>query len=718
MINTDPTAELIACAREPIHSPGSIQPHGIMLVVDVEDLMIRHVAGDIEMRLGMPDPIGERLATVIGRPLERRVGDLCGPAAPTGGFMGRMHTFHGQMMDVSAYRSLEHLLVELEPAATEDLVTAFVLDALAAGAAGFERAGTVGALCESAASAFRELTGFDRVMVYRFNEDGSGEVVAEALAPGQRGFLHQHFPESDVPKQARALYLRNRIRVIPERAYEPARLRPAWTGSIALDMSDASLRSVSSIHLQYLSNMGVRASASISIVCDGMLWGLVACHNDSARALSYDLRAACRSLAGSLGRQIKAKEEAEGFRRTIRHRSYEDDIVRSVGRDDAVDETLSNHLTEIGLMLDADGVAVLLGSALMTGGACPAEKQIRDLAAWIRAGTGEPAFITDCLSALFEPAGSYREYGSGVLAVTLSNAQPWMVICFRAEQAQTIEWAGNPHKSTFLGEPGALAPRASFEAWRETVEGRARAWSKPEIDAALRLRSALLDIQQSRRVLMLAHQLAAIVKDKDELLRQKAFLISEVNHRVQNSLQLVSSFLDLQARASNSIELNIELDEARRRLAAVALVHRRLYVSDQIQTVDAARYIEELCTETLSFMGRSWAQHLHLNLASATISTDRAVPLGLVLTELMININKYAYGGTAGPVEISLVEGPTHLHLVVADKGRGGASPSSGFGARIIRGLVQQLGGELHYTDNRPGLRVQVTLPLKLPGLT
>jgi two-component system, chemotaxis family, sensor kinase Cph1 len=293
---------------------------------------------------------------------------------------------------------------------------------------------------------------------------------------------------------------------------------------------------------------------------------------------------------------------------------------------------------------------------------------------------------------------------------------PWFLLWFRVEQIETVNWAGNPHKSDSLGEPGtSLTPRMSFDLWQETVRGRARRWALPEVDAALRLRVALLEVQQNRRMRELNRQLTKIVQDKDLLLQQNEFLIGEVNHRVQNSLQLVSSYLALQARISTNPELLAALEEARRRISAVSLVHRRLYRGDQLALVDAARYIEELCADTFAFMGRDWAQYLSLNLSPVMVSTDRAVTLGLLLTELLINANKYAYDGLAGPIEIGLIEDRTLLHLVVADKGSGKVASSKGFGTRIMEGLVAQLGGKLTYADNLPGLRTMVIIPIESP---
>jgi chemotaxis family two-component system sensor kinase Cph1 len=714
-ITTQAPPNLDLCAQEAIHAPGSIQPHGMMLIAERDSLEVRQVAGDIEKRLGVKEWKGLTLNTLIGDVLCAKVVSAIELGA-IAGFVGQIDDCHGATLDVSTCLSGPFIMVELEIASEEGDPASFLLDCLAVAAAGFERAVSLTTLYEKAAIEFRRLTGFDRVMVYRFLDDGAGHVAAEDRREGLHSFLNHHFPASDIPPQARALYLRNLIRVIPDVSYRALDLRPPISLPEPLDMSDSSLRSVSPVHLQYLINMNVRASASVSIVKDGILWGLIACHNETPRSLTYDIRAACRSLAGSLARQIKAKEEAEGYRLRIRLRSFEDDIIALFFREEALDEALSSHLDEIRRMMTGNGMAIIRGRALAKSGVCPSDSDIQDLVKWLLDRSAGPVFSTERLPDLYPPAKAFQAFGSGVLAMSLSTDEPWIILWFRAEQVETVDWAGNPNKAGNLIQQGPLTPRTSFAAWRETVRGHASRWTSAETDAATRMRAALLDMQQNRRVRELNIQLTKILQDKDTLLQQKEFLIGEVNHRVQNSLQLVSSFLGLQARGSTNPELYAALEEARRRLSAVALVHRRLYRGDQIEVVDAARYIEELCADTFSFMGVEWAQHMTLSLSPVLISTDRAVSLGLLLTELLINANKYAYSGGPGPIEIDLSEATTQFQLIVADKGTGRLSTHTGFGSRIVDALVAQLGGTLSHSDNYPGLRIVVTVPLQAPS--
>lgn len=705
----DQTVDVTGCDKEPIHIPGSIQPYGLMLVIDGDAMVVRHVAGEVEARLGVEDWQGRPLGDLIGHDLAKQAASLL---ATTGkGLVGRLDK-GASRWDVVLSPAGPWALIELEPVEREDASASLVLSSLELAAAAFEQTTTLKALCDQAAKSFRALTGFDRVMVYRFLDDDAGVVLGEDVRPGLQSFMNHHFPGSDIPRQARALYVRNLIRVIPNSSYVPAPLRPDWTSPDPLDMSDAFLRSVSPIHLQYLRNMGVAASASMSIVKDGVLWGLIACHHETPCTISYDTRIACRALAGGLARQIKAKEEAESYRERIRLRGFEDDIVALLSREGSLDDALSNHIGEIGRMLGGDGVAVLRGGELIMGGQHPSDAQIRALAQWVRRRAGEdPVFSSDRLGEIYPAGQDFARQASGVLALTVSAEEPWMILWFRAERVEEVEWAGNPHKQNPARPDGVLSPRASFEAWKEDVHGRSRRWTLAEIEAAGRLRPAVLNVRQNRRIRDLNVRLTDTLADKDALLQQKEFLIGEVNHRVQNSLQLVSSFLALQARdADDGFKATVE--EARRRLNAVALVHRRLYRGDHLELVDAARYLDELVADAMSAMGPEWEAGLTLDLSPISLPTERAVTVGLILTELMINANKYAYEGGAGVLDIRLTEVRDKLRLTVADKGKGKVGGRKGFGSRLMDALVGQLGGELVYEDNGPGLRAVLTAPL------
>jgi len=702
---TETGGDIAACDREPIHIPGSVQPHGLLLIVDAASLKIVAGAGAIERRLS---------ADWLGRP----VTDLIGPDAVTalakpgvtdslGGCDGISERF-----DISGHHAGDQILIELEPAASADDDVINLLGRLDAASSAFERATDLHELAERAATAFRRLTGFERVMVYRFLDDDSGVVIAEDRDPALGSFLNHHFPASDIPKQARALYVRNRVRVIPDIRYDLAPLRPASPAVAQTDLTDVAIRSVSPIHLQYLHNMGVRASASISIVRDGLLWGLIACHDRQPRRLDLRTRLSCKALAGGLSRQITAREEAETYRERVRLRASEDVVSARLGNDSALADFFGDSGEELRRMLAADGFAAVQGKEMIFFGRTPDPADVRAIAGWVRDRATVQAYATHNLSRSFPPAAACRKTASGLLAVTMSSEEPVILLWFRAEIVETVSWAGNPHKAVQSDPEVALTPRASFSAWRELVEGRARRWTFAEVEAAGRIRRLLFEARQNRRLRELNTELTATVADKETLLLQKDYLLKEVNHRVQNSLQLVSAFLQLQARSVKDPALSVHLDEAQRRLSAVALVHRRLYSDDRVETVDLGRYLEDLCGEIRGSMGTEDAHHMRLDLAPVLVPTDKAVTVGLILTELVINASKYAYGGKPGPVTIALDEHRNRFRLVVADHGTGKTRTREGFGTRMLAAMVDQLSGTIEEQDNEPGLRVMLTAPI------
>ena len=577
----------------------------------------------------------------------------------------------------------------------------------------FERAGDLSELCKRAATAFRRLTGFNRVMVYQFLDDNGGVVLAEDRDPASSSFLNHHFPASDVPMQARALYVRNRVRVIPDVSYIPAPLRSA-SGELAdLDMSDVALRSVSPIHIQYLKNMGVAASASVSIVREGVLWGLIACHNESPKQLSYDIRLACEALAGGLARQIRTVSEAKIHRERTRLRSLEDTVAARLGAEASFEGFFDGAGRQLCEMLEADGFAAVQGKDLYTAGRCPDDADVRDLADWVQDQTIGQPFSTHELSVCFPAATAYQNRTSGLLATAVSTEQPTILLWFRAEQIEIVNWAGNPHKSV-QADPGTLlTPRASFEAWSDTVRGRSHPWTSLEIESASRLMRILVETRQSRRIRDLNRELTATVADNGRLLLQKDYLLKEVSHRTLNSLQLVSTFLSIQADAVGDRTLSGHLNEAQRRVMAVALVHRRLYSDGRIEKVDLSRYLGDLCAEICESMDAAWREQISLLLAPIIVSADKAVKIGLILTELVINANKYAYGGAPGPISIVLEQHRNRFRLVVADSGAGRTGTREGFGSRMLGAMVKSLAGEFAEGSNDPGLRLIVTAPIE-----
>lgn len=685
---------IVSCDSEPIHIPGSIQPHGLLLIADAATLKVVGGAGQIEERLA-ENWLGQPLADLIGQDVSCFVesGRGSGPASH------RLAEVQGrsERWSASLHLSGHHALIELEPVETDKGRLTPTLDWLDQSGFAFETSPDLTELCARGAEIFRELTGFDRVMVYKFLDDGTGTVVGEARDPKLPTFLNHRFPASDIPAQARALYVRNRVRSIPDVNYVAQPVRPASAGLAGIDLSDVALRSVSPIHIQYLRNMKLVASASVSIVKDGALWGLIACHHLAPRHLGYEVRLIARTLAGGLARQIKAKEEAASHRQMKRLRQEEDELAALALTQSSLDGFVARSGEKLRDILDAGGLAICKGATVHRFGAVPLDAAIKEIVGTLQS-KGNSLFASRELLKTFPAMAGSADIASGLLAFTLPANSNISFLWFRPEQIEEVNWAGNPHKEMSADPMLPLSPRASFESWTELERGRSKPWTDAEIGAALRIRQMLNEAYQQQ-------ELRRLVTEKD-------YLIGEINHRVQNSLQLVSAYLNLQIRSTDNTDVAAHLSEAQRRITAVGLVHKRLYKGDQPQSVNLAQYLSELTDDLKASMGPEWSALLSLNLASLEVPANHAISMGLILTELIINTQKYAYDGEPGPIDVELSGDEKGYRLTVSDRGKGKRENRQGFGSRMIEALIQRVSATLEFADNDPGLSAVITAPL------
>jgi two-component system, chemotaxis family, sensor kinase Cph1 len=705
--------DLTDCDREPIHVPGAIQPHGALLASDPVSGMITHAAGACEAFFGaLPEKlVSAQLGAVIGEAEHMVAADGGAPE-----YAGAIAAMDGGELDVIAHHSGSRLVMEFERARSPRRSTAEVARVVEHGTRTLLANRSLDGVCAAAAGLFRAITGFDRVMIYRFLADESGEVLAEDKLDELPPFVRHRYPASDIPRQARALYVRNVIRVIPAVAYEPARLVGVADDPEPLDMSDCVLRSVSPIHIQYLKNMGVAASASVSIVRDGALWGLVACHHTFPKGLAWEDRTICRLLAAALSQHIASLEDAELYNERLRARAAEDALlaqnVRS-GREQGLEEQISDLMQ----LIPSTGVAIRRGERLITGGRCPDETPLRQLSDWLRDRTRTGAFATDALSRIY-PAGSpLCDVASGVLAVAVPGSEVHQIVWLRAEQVEVINWAGNPHKPV-EAEANLLTPRKSFDLWRETVRERSEPWNAVEIETAERLGRSIAEHERVQTLNRLNEILRTALDERDRRLAHTQDLLAEGDHRIRNNLQIIASMLATQLRQTQDEQVRGQLEEALGRVNAVSLLHGRLHRSEHSDIVELEPYLRELIGDLMGSLGREWREQIRVHLAPVAVSAEAAQSIGLVLTELILNAAKYAYRGASGPLEVQLEARSASIRLVVRDWGQGSSEPAKaggGFGLRIMAALVQQLGGTVERTLAPSGLCVRVTIPQHRP---
>jgi len=507
-----PLLDTTACAREPIHVPGSIKPHGVLLVVEPVTDVVLQAAGDTASLLAHTGSVlGKTVRALLGISFSdlRLQSETDLLREPT--YLGTIAPSRGRSeLTVAAHEVEDTAVVELQAASK----AASAATTLASIRWITERIGLAANhldACGLAAREIRRITGFDRVLIYQFLADDSGAVVAEEKDDRLPPFLNHRFPASDIPKQARELYRRNPIRVISDVGYTPAPLLPALSPATnePLDMSHCVLRSVSPVHIQYLKNMGVGASMSVSLLPDGKLWGLIACHNTDKRSLPYELLEACRHVGQILSQQIQAREAFDLYRATGELAAARDNVLRAlIGADDAAAAFL-RLCPELLRVAGAHGVGICWKGAVVTAGQVPSETHIRGLAEWLkRQPSDRDTFATDRLSEIYREGSAFAVEASGLLSAVLPGDDPAVLMWFRAEQVEEINWAGNPHEPI---EPGsrlrALSPRKSFASWRETVSNRSRLWSLADIESVRGLRPRLAFILQQQQVRQLNHLL-------------------------------------------------------------------------------------------------------------------------------------------------------------------------------------------------------------------
>ncbi|RZK21144.1 MAG: GAF domain-containing protein [Hymenobacter sp.] len=495
------TITLTNCDREPIHIPGLVQPYGFVLCLDEASKVIVQVSDNVEAYLSITADqlLGKGLDRLLKPDRLAAVQALWPGLGTTPRLLGaRLDYVQGQPFFKLILHRYDGLLwVEFEPVA-ETEVSALDLPSLNSTLAQMLSATTVLEFCQYAVEQVREITGFARVGMYRFAADESGEMIAEAKRADLPPLLGLHYPASDIPQQARAMYLKNWLRFIPDVDYQAAPLVPVRNPATGRppDMTHAVLRSVSPIHIQYLKNMGVAATMTVSIIQDGRLWGMLMCHHDSPRLVSYELRELCLFIARTFSALLPTKEQLELSAYQQRVQQAQARLFEQMGSQADFLAGLYQQPTTLLDAFDCGGAAILFEGKLITLGQTPSEPQLRELLAWLHDHVRQDVFYTDSY-ARHNPAGrALRATASGLLAITLAQEPGEYVIWFRPERLQTVAWAGK-HEKVQQMDDGQLfiSPRQSFAAWSQEVQDTAAPWLPLEVEAAKALRLHISDIR-------------------------------------------------------------------------------------------------------------------------------------------------------------------------------------------------------------------------------
>ena len=428
----------------------------------------------------------------------------------------------------------------------------------------------VDVLLDSVTNEIRRMTGYDRVMAYRFRPDLSGEVVSEARRDDLESFLGQRYPASDIPAQARRLYIQNPIRLIADVNYVGSPLVPnlnPLTGR-PFDLSHSTLRSVSPIHCEYLSNMGVQASMSVSIVVGGKLWGLFACHHMSPKTLPHPVRMSfqvCSHVCSAMVERLEANRESELTHRTSERRTA---LIRQVRESEDILYALAEPQLNVASLMACDGAAVMMGGRVQSIGGDFASLAM-NVAATLESRE-EEEFATDRWQH-DDPTGGDARY-CGVVAIRFHRANAGWIFWFRLEEVHKIRWGGKPEKTTAIGPSGArLTPRGSFDAWEEIVRGTSAPWSPADLGTASKLRSDMVEVCLNRA---------------GEIDRMRQRLIATLGHDLRTPLQSISmaaSMLSNDSQRTSELREHINYSSSRmERLISQILEMSRLQAGSGI----------------------------------------------------------------------------------------------------------------------------------------
>jgi len=721
-MNTAPPidTDLTHCDLEPIHIPGAILPHGAMLVLDPESFEILQCAGDCKGLVGAAavELLGRSAGTIFRADQVERVRSLAASLdlkKPRHLLDPLLRIRADFPLDVSLHRSGGTLVLELEAADIEDRFAADPLAGVQEMIAGFDDVGSLQALCQLASERVRQVAQYDRVLVYRFMQDDSGWVIAESRKAGLQPFLDLHYPAADIPKQARALYIKSWLRLITQVNYDPAPLLPMLnprTGA-PLDMSQAILRDVSSIHRQYLRNMGIDASMSISIIRGGKLWGLIACHHYSPRLLPRHLRAVCELFGSMFSLQLEARETGEQFGARLASRMVLQNLMLNLASADdyavGLTQQSPNLLDYIhGGSLAADGslqggVAVCVNGQLTSLGTTPQESQIVELMQWLDShmNQSQGIYSTDRLQEAWSPAAAFTAVASGLLVISVSPEPSNFIMWFRPELIATVHWAGDPTKRSTSGVDGdRLNPRNSFEVWKETVRGRSLPWTPGDLDAAFDLRVSLLHV-----VLRRINDAAQARKRAAE---RDALLMLELDHRVKNTIANIQALVLRTSRSAESLTGFVNgLDG---RIRSMAKSHSLLSQS-RWEGVSIGRLLrEELDAYTIDHM------KVELDGPDVMLTPKSALSLSLSIHELATNAAKFgAFSRPFGRVAVRWVlTEDGGLDLSWSEIGGPLVTLPSrlGFGTTLIeRALAMETGGRATLRYRSTGVVCDVYLP-------
>lgn len=711
------------CDRELIQFQGKIQPHGATLVIDKNSLAVKQASSTINQFFPLT------AVQILGKSIQELQQYIPFSISFEHGSYQQIKSLAGDCYLIS-HQTADHILLEFEPvlnyAYSSEMIMADMLDSMSTSAS------VIQAL-EAAAQKVKMISGFHRVMVYMFHEDGHGEVVAEVADQGLDPYLGLHYPASDIPKQARELYKKNLVRLIADVNATDSMLekKEADDTGASIDLSDSVLRSVSPTHIQYLKNMGVAASFSISIVSQGELWGLIACHHYTARHIDYRQRLHAKMVGQMLSSIVRYQVEEE--KQQLHHywRENTAGLVRQMRQFESIAEGVCTGSLDLLSINGAKGAALIYDGQITLVGQTPDRNFLKDLSEFLQTAPTNQVFQTNHLSSIYPAAGSVTLTASGMLCAPLSSDLKDCILWFKPELEQEIKWAGNPEKAVVLDPDGEtrIEPRSSFAIFIQSLKGRSEKWATAELSNAYKLREEILLVIQEK-----TNQLKRLNEELKKAYEELDSFSYTISHDLKTPLATIYNFAELLLEEDPNLDNRLLTEKIKRNAERMQLMIKEVFRYTKLgreqislQPIDMKTLLNQIREDLLDAYKDI---HPEFQIGETPEIYGDSTMISQVFSNLLGNALKYSSKTDKPLVQVTGSAEQDAILYTVVDNGIGmdprhtgnlfnlfyrlpGASnyEGTGLGLAIVKRIIEKHQGQLWFeTEQNKGTRFYIRL--------
>jgi len=673
--------DLTNCDKEPIHIPGKIQSHGFLVAVNSQTQIVNYISENIAPFITeapknfLGKPIDEFEKSLPISVLQLKLGQVL-LMGSTNQYFESINPFslelNGKPYNLIVSVSGDNKILEFET--VESDLDFDIQKVIGRSVSEILSGKNLNSLLVNAAHEIKKIILYDRVMIYRFGEDGHGEVVAEVKNDDLEPFFGLHYPASDIPKQARELYKINLTRIIADVNSESSGIITNETESAPLDLTHSALRAVSPIHIQYLKNMGVYSSFSISLIAHGELWGLIACHNYSPRFINFKARDASKLIGQILSSALEFRQDEENIEKAAKLNAAASELAEHIEKENYIIDALTRHSTTVQDITTAKGAVIVFDNNITTIGITPSLEQINDIVKWLKVNMQDSVYYTHRFPEIFFPAKEYSHVASGILACILSKELSEIIIWFKPEQLETIHWAGNPDKAVEDIGNGImqLSPRKSFESWTQIVKNTSEKWAGEEISAVIKVREQVIYAinRKANDIRLLNERLSLAYEELDTF----SFTIS---HDLRTPLSSIKSYAELLLTSNKSIDDNakkiltriiVGTDKMNFLIKEILNYSRVGRVDIEFSPIKMDRMLNEIQREVISALN---PPNLEFEIGETPDIAGDSVMITQVFTNLINNAVKYSSRSNPSKVKVAGVENGDEVIYSVSDNGVG-----------------------------------------------